>query len=369
LSGIPESIAFDLNNGNTYAIVPDNDGVQVISGKNNSVIASISFDDPSVNFAASPTDIAFNPRNGEMYVSAQTFLYNFTSGALLDNCADRNTRLKCAVYLIDTKKNNTVIDTIPVDSRPANIAFDPNNSKIYVLHRDSRENGPGKITLIDAKNNTVIKTLDVGNGTGKLNIDFNANNNESYVVNQGFGEINGSSGTVSVIDAKNNTVIRTIPVNILPFTISSDPINGNTYVGNQESRTVSVIDAKNNTVIRTIPVNGMPTDISFNQKNGDMYLAVGLPNSIYVIDAKNNTVIDTIPVNGIPNNIAFNQNNGDIYVTNSYPDVVSVIDHHTNKIVETIPLKMQTLKINFNPTNGNMYVTNKINNTIAVINP
>ncbi len=370
----PSSIAFDLNDGNTYALDPFNDTVQIISGQNDTVTGTISLDDPSHNRLAVPIDIAFDPKNGQMYIATQTLLANFTTGNVFADCAIPSAHLKCSVFVINDK-NNRIINTIPIEGVPSKIAFNPNNSHLYVLNQrgNSPQGLPGKISVIDPKNDTVIKTVGVGIGMGDLKIGFNPSNGNSYVINQGFGYNNGSKGSVSVIDPKNDTVIRTIPAGVLPLVIGFNPNNANAYVGNQDSRTVSVIDPKNDTVIRTIPVKlveGVPTDVVFNPKDGNMHLAVGLPNSIKVIDAKN--IINnnyTIFLKGIPNNIALNPNNGDMYVSNSYPDIVSVLHAHNYKAIESIPLKMQTLKVDFNPTNGHIYVTNKINNTIAVIKP
>jgi YVTN family beta-propeller protein len=328
LPDIPEAIEFDLNNGNAYTMIPNNASIQILDGQNNTVTNAINLFDRANNSLAIPTDIAFNPNNGDMYVTTQTYLYNFTDDTVLDNCARQNTNLRCLVYVIDAQ-NNTVIDTIPIGGRPpVSIAFNPNNGDMYVSHlrqTDSRTGTPATVSVIDYQNNTVIDVIDIGRGRGELKIDFNPKNEYTYIINQGFGIENGSAGTVLVIDDQNNTVIDTVPVGVLPFVIGSNPNNGEMYIGNQESRTVSVIDDQNN------------------------------------------TVIDTISINGIPNDIAFNPNNGDMYVTNSYPDIVSIIDERNNTVIGNIPLKIQTLNIDFNPVNEKMYVSNNINNTIAII--
>lgn len=369
LPGIPEDIDFDLSSGNIYAITPDNLSVQVLDGKNDTVIDGMRFVDGVNGLASFPTDVASNSENGDIYISANTVRFDPSTSEITEDCSDRNASLKCTVLVIDDD-NGTVIDNIAVDRSPNSISFDPINGDMYVLHNYLRQTSPGIVTIINSSNNTVAKTIDTGLSVeGDLKIAFNPVDGDVYVTNPRTGIRNGSTGIVSIIDGQNNSLVGTLPVGVLPFVIGSNPNNGKTYVGNSESRTISIIDDHNDTDIKTIQVDGTPDDIAFSPENGDTYVALGLPNSIIRIDGNNDTIIDTIFVNGIPDDIAFNPENGDIYVANSDKDVVSVIDEKTNSIIENIPLQMSPLNIDRNPANGNLYVTNNLNNTIGVIRP
>lgn len=80
-----------------------------------------------------PSDIAFDPTNGDMYV---------TSGFV--------------VFVIDTSTNR-VIDTIPVGNGSMyGIAFNPINRNMYVAIHNN-------VSLIDTSMNKVIDTIPVGN--------------------------------------------------------------------------------------------------------------------------------------------------------------------------------------------------------------
>jgi YVTN family beta-propeller protein len=360
----PSSIIFDSKNGNAYATDQTNDTVNIISGQNDTLVGTVNLDDNSHNIFRVPNDIAFDPKSGHIYVSAQTFLYNPATNITTD-CAN-SSDLKCSVYEVNYK-NHTIMNAIPVNHEvPGEIAFGLKNANLYILQYTP----PGassalkqNISVIDAKSNKLISTLNVGFGIKGLKIAFNPSNGNGYVTNDGFGYRNGSKGTVSVIDAKNNTITKKMSVGVLPYAISFNPNNGKAYIANQDSRTVSVIDSKDR--VSTIPVDGGPTDIIFNPNDSKMYLALGEPNSIKTINAKN-TFSDSYRLKGIPNNIVVNPKNGDIYASSSYPDMILLIHTHDKKI-ESIPLKMQTYRVDFNPVNEKAYVTNMINNTIAVI--
>src|ERR671926_1169437 len=65
---------------------------------------------------------------------------------------------------------------------------------------------------------SVIATIPVG--TNPVNVAFNPNNRDMYVVNQVGG---GNTCTVSVIDSITNQVIATIPVGIRSSDIAFNP--------------------------------------------------------------------------------------------------------------------------------------------------
>ena len=65
-------------------------------------------------------------------------------------------------------------------------------------------------------------------------------------------------GTVTVIDLKTDTKIKTLYAGGMPTTISADKNNNCAYVSNQGDSSISVIDTKKNEVIKTIPVADNP---------------------------------------------------------------------------------------------------------------
>ena len=87
---------------------------------------------------------------------------------------------------------------------------------------------------------------------------FNPSNNNIYVTNR-------DSGTVSVIETANNTVIKNIAVGASPHALVFNPSNNNFYVTNRDSGTVSVIETANNTVIKNVTVGSFQNNCSSTQ--------------------------------------------------------------------------------------------------------
>jgi len=288
-----------------------------------------------------PEGVAFNPNNSDLYVT---------------NLGDNS------VSVIDTTTNTVVGPPIPV-RQPVGIAFNPINGDMYVT------NGGNTVSVIDSATNTVTDTIPVE--LFPRGIAFNPDNGNMYVTNSG-------SSSVSVIDTTTNTVVAPpvggppLLVGIQPVGIAFNPINGDMYVTNRNSNTVSVIDSATNTVTGTIDVGAFPFGIAFNPNNGDMYVTNQFSNTVSVIDSATNTVIDTIilSVGSSPFGIAFNPDNGFLYVTNEFSNSVSVIDSATNTVVgPPIPLGLFPRGIAFNPDNGFLYVTNNGNETVSVVAP
>jgi YVTN family beta-propeller protein len=97
--------------------------------------------------------------------------------------------------------------------------------------------GSNTVSVLDLVYLRQDRTLQVG--VAPTGLAVNPNRDEVYVVNAGTPSGNGS---VSVIDTTSNTVVATIPVHKLPYSIDVDHDGHRAYVANSGSNTVSVID-------------------------------------------------------------------------------------------------------------------------------
>jgi YVTN family beta-propeller protein len=132
------------------------------------------------------------------------------------------------------------------------------------------------------------------------------------------------SGTVSVIDAERQEVVKTIKVGTEPFGCALTPDGSRLYVANQSSETVSVIDTKQDRVIETIEkgVGTKPHGIAITADGKKVYVTQllserpapgetrpltqsegaddGRVGRVTVIDARTNQVINTVILNPLP---------------------------------------------------------------------
>ncbi len=260
-TGTQDEILFNQENANAYIINPALNfgwgGVSVIDTQNNTVTENITIMDIPNSLFGSPVEIALDPENNNLYVSSLVALVDFNAGELVDErCDNRFSSTPCVVSVIDTQ-NNTLVKTIPIGVRvlPSAIAFNPDNGDMYVVN-ERTVNGTVSsktVSVIDTQNNTLVKTIPIGNFTIDdipTEIAYNPNNGDMYVVNEANERMIAGNGSISVIDAQNNTVSQNIPVGEGALRIAFNHDNGNMYVTNVVDNTISVIAADSNTRVK-----------------------------------------------------------------------------------------------------------------------
>ncbi|HYL62403.1 MAG TPA: hypothetical protein VE077_07250 [Candidatus Methylomirabilis sp.] len=146
-----------------------------------------------------------------------------------------------------------VIKTIDVDGRPDGILFDPFNERVWVLSHQAPH-----ATIIDAKQGTVVKTLDLGGAP-------------EQAVSDGKGTIYVNitdKANIAVVDAKNLTVTAHYDVNSKGEGGSGLALDAKNHVlfayYRRPNPVVVIVDARNGNIITTLPT-GMGVDtVAFN---------------------------------------------------------------------------------------------------------
>lgn len=262
---------------------------------------------------------------------------------------------------------------------PLYIVSQPNSSRAYSIN-PATGGGPGQVSAIEVAGNTISTTLPVGRGPvyGVMTVD----SRRAFILNQ-------TDGTVSVINAVNNTLdtpVNTIPVGVRPVwadvasgldelvvanegtgttpgsvTIVSIPLCSTTALpANPNCNASNPIDAATfGTVVATIPVGINPIMVSVLSDYTRAYVAnagvASLPCSangvavagvsttctISVINLATDTVTATIPIAGHPTWIATTAAvpTGKVYVVCKDSQVMTVIETDTDSVDTTIPLQ------------------------------
>jgi len=152
----------------------------------------------------------------------------------------------------------------------------------YVTNGDS-----GTVTVIDVVNMRVDREIAVGQNP--VAVAVSPTRNEVYVVNSGAvgaqtgGQANGQ-GSVSVINAENNTVAATIAVQRQPVSIEIDPTGSLAYVANSGSNNVSVLDLKARRQVAVISAGEGPDDARLSPDGQTLVVANRLGNSVSLSD-------------------------------------------------------------------------------------
>jgi YVTN family beta-propeller protein len=144
------------------------------------------------------------------------------------------------------------------------------------------------------------------------------------------------SGTVSVIDAASNQVVKTITIDRHPCGMALSPAGDRLYMTNANSDTVSVIDTGSDAVVKTLtvtfattksgsiksPVLGSsPNAVPVSRDGTTLYVANASDNAIAVVDPNSptqNPVLGLIPTGWYPTAVTTDLSGKSLIVANGY---------------------------------------------------
>jgi YVTN family beta-propeller protein len=152
----------------------------------------------------------------------------------------------------------------------------PANYREYVYVTNG---GSGTVTVLDVVNVRLDRELPVGQNP--VAMAPSPTLNEVYVVNAGPPT---GQGSLSVINAENNTVAATIPLHRQPVSIDLDPDGKLAYIANSGSNSISVVDLKNRREVAQIGTGEEPVALDLSPDGKTLAVANRKGNSLSLID-------------------------------------------------------------------------------------
>ncbi len=220
---------------------------------------------------------------------------------------------------------------------PGGFAIDAKRGYIYVTL--NRDNALGIINTSTNKFETYVPV-------GIAPYDVLIHNDKAYVTNWG-GRLpvkgdktalsantpvvidpkNGvaSTGTVSVIDLKKFTLLKTIKVQLLPCAMAISPDGSRLYVANANSDIISVINTNTDDVVKeldakpagALPFGSAPNALTVAPDGKTLYVANGNNNMISVIDLATGKTKGMIPTGWYPGAVVINKKGDKLFVANT----------------------------------------------------
>jgi hypothetical protein len=165
-----------------------------------------------------------------------------------------------------------VIKTIDVDGRPDGIMFDPYNERVWVLSHT-----PPHATVIDAKEGSVVGTLDLGGMPEQAASDGKG----TVYVNV------ADMANIAVVDAKNLAVTAHYDLSSKGVSNGSglafDPKNHILFAYyRQPSPTVLIVNASNGNIITTLPTALNVDTVAFNPATMEAISTAGGGTMVFV---------------------------------------------------------------------------------------
>lgn len=230
------------------------------------------------------------------------------------------------------------IKTITGFAEPLNVTFTPDGSKAYVANY-----GAHWIGVIDVRRHELLKKIQVGDVPGVARLDPQKYLGEirgvsnATITNDGryLYAADGDLGIVSVIDTRDDRVVKTIRVGKDPWRAYMSHDGKYAVTVNNGDQTISIIDLASNKVAATLEAGERMTGVNFAQGKA---FVVSAPGFVYVYDMKSLRPIGRIKIG---TNIQVETATTDtaeekIYLAESTNHQVVIIDAKTHAI-ERVP--------------------------------
>jgi YVTN family beta-propeller protein len=273
-------------------------------------------------------------------------------------------------FIIDTRTLQ-LIKTIQVDIAPEHLAFSPDGRWYYQGNPDG-----DSVSVIDMQSLTKIKTIP--GFVEPLNVTFTPDGSKAYVGNYG-------AHWVGVIDVRRHELLKKIQVAEVPGVARLDPakylgeIKGINiaalsndgrylYAADSDLNVVSVIDTREDKVIKTIRVGKNPWRI-YMSHDGKYGITINNDDeTISIIDTKSNSVAATLEAG--PDMTGVNFAGGKAFVISSTSGFVYVYDMGSLKPGGRIRVgtNVQLETATTDAADENIYLAESTNHEVVIIN-
>lgn len=216
---------------------------------------------------------------------------------------------------------DTVVATIPIGADPVHIDAHPGGGMVYVGNEVVDE-----VTVISTRSNAVVARIQTGHQQ-PWDIACHPGGERVYAVNHGWG--------LTVINARDQTVEASIPINNDANAVAVRPQGDFVYVANDEpSNSVTVINARSHAIVATVPVGSDPRDVAVSPSGERVYVACTGSNEVSVIDAGTNRVVATVAAGA--HRVIVSPEGDFVYATSYNGSQTTVIRTRDNTVVATI---------------------------------
>jgi YVTN family beta-propeller protein len=224
------------------------------------------------------------------------------------------------------------------------LTYDPQGKRLFISRAT-------RVQVVDPEKGTLITEIPDTAGVHGIALAQDAG--------KGFTS-NGRENTVTVFDLK--TLKQTAKIKLdggeNPDAIIYDGASKRVFAFNGRSKNASVIDASNNTVVATIPLDGKPEFAAADGK-GMVYVNIEDKNEIQSIDARNAKVVGSWPLTGCeePSGLAMDAKHRRLFA-GCGNEVMAVVNADSGKVVTTLPIGKGVDANGFDPGNELAFSSN-----------
>jgi YVTN family beta-propeller protein len=253
---------------------------------------------------------------------------------------------------------------LPVGPNPVAVIASPTLHEVYVVN-SGVENGVGSVSVINAENNTVAATIPVHRQP--VSIDLAADGSLAYVTNSG-------SNTVSVLDLKTRREIAQLAVGDGPVSARISPDSRSLVVANRRANSASIIDAATGKIRSVFEACPGAADLVILPDSTKAFIACADGHQVMVIALAHSKFNPEQPdhlealldVGRAPVHLALKPDGGEVFVSNSLSDSISEIYASTDEVGGATMIGQDPVRALVSSDNALVYVANQQSQYVTV---
>jgi len=216
------------------------------------------------------------------------------------------------------------------------VALDEGTGRIFVLHAPSIAGRatPGRVDVLDEYTLGLVRAVPVG-GVARPPV-VAERTARVFVASQ-------RSGAVSVLDARDGRLLRTVSVARGPLGPTAAPVvddaTGRVFFAADTARdNLIVLDARSGSVLRRLTIGAFPQAIALDRGNGRVLVASG--GSVAVLDARDGRLLRTAPLIGTPRTLLVDASAHHAFASYSDNVDISMLDTATGAVLRSTPVRL-----------------------------
>jgi DNA-binding beta-propeller fold protein YncE len=216
--------------------------------------------------------------------------------------------------------NLQVIATIPVQSRPLQVAITPDDRLAIVTSFDNA------ITLIDTSTNAVVSVINPG--ISASGIAISPDGTRAYVTNFTAGNL--GSG-VAVVDIQHGQVLSMIHTDAYPQSVFLSPDGSVAYVTFPFGNRVQLIDTLTGTISGSLQI-GATYGVAFNSTGTQAFITSQQTNDVKMVSTKDNSILASFPLSVPPDEVRITPDDQWLFVNSYLGNATIIINPATGEI-------------------------------------
>lgn len=198
------------------------------------------------------------------------------------------------------------LNKIKVGGRPNGLAYNPMNGILLAANvTRPDDNGPVTVSIIDTKQNVIVREIRVPGRTRWAVFD---KTRDKFYVNI------SDPAQIAVLDGRNpDRVLDSYPVSAIgPHGLDLDDKRKRLFCACDRGGLFTV-DVEAGTVLKMADLAGTPDVIFYNQKLDHLYVAIGDPGIIQVFDTRQMKQVETVKTEQGTHTIGYDQDTDKVY--------------------------------------------------------